>query len=132
MKNAIKKIGIAVVAIAVIVSAFIFLLERPESVVAQSTSNAIKTMSVSTGVTCGVASAPLLVASSGRVYAAFVNDSANPVYLSMNGAAAVANAGLRLNAGGGSYEINQFNQYIGQVNCIAPAGASIVTVSASQ
>lgn len=92
----------------------------------------ITKMNVSTGVTASTSSAKLLEASSGRVYAVFVNDGAVPVYLSMDGNAAVAAKGVRLNANGGSYEINSLNQYVGVVNVITGSSTSNVTVSASQ
>lgn len=94
--------------------------------------NTIKKMNVSTGVTVGTSSVDALDASSGRVYAIFVNDSTNPIYLSMNGAAAVVGQGVRLNASGGSYEIKLENQYIGQVNAISTGASSNLTVTASQ
>ena len=94
--------------------------------------NFIKKMNVSTGITIGTSSVDALDASSGRVYAVLVNDSANPIYLSLNGAAAVVGQGIRLNANGGSYEINLSNQYIGQINAISGSSNSNLTVTASQ
>ncbi|CAM5999297.1 unnamed protein product [Sphagnum balticum] len=90
-------------------------------------------MNVSTGVSVGDTSTLLLPASSGRVYAVIVNDGSEPVYLAMTGGgAAVANSGVRLNADGGSYEINFLNQYVGAIYGITATSTSNVTVSASQ
>lgn len=97
-----------------------------------STSTLIQKMNISKGVSVGNSSTELLPASSGRVYAIIVNDGAEPLYLSMNGSAAVAGAGVRLNEEGGSYEINELNRYVGIVNGITASGTINVTVSASQ
>lgn len=97
----------------------------------QGGSNYIQKMNISKGVSVTTSSTQLLPASSGRVYAVFVNDSSNPVYLSLDGNAAVMNAGIRLNATGGSYEINMLNQDVGVINAIS-SGTSVVTVTASQ
>lgn len=86
---------------------------------------------ISTGVSVATSSTPILVASSGRTYAVIVNDSANVVYISIDGNAAVVGQGIRLNASGGSYEINSLNQFVAQINAIA-ASTSNVTVTASQ
>ena len=47
-----------------------------------------------------------LAANANRLYALFVNDGTEPIYLYI-GAAAVMNRGIRLNAGGGSYEMSR-------------------------
>ncbi len=59
-----------------------------------------------------------LAANVDRTYALFVNDSDTNIYLRL-GEAAVANEGIRLNANGGSYEINLQNLYRGAVYAIA-------------
>lgn len=105
----------------------------PQSVSAQSSGvNYIQKMNISKGVTVSTTSVNLLIASSGRVYALIVNDGAAPVYLSLDGNAAVAGAGIRLNGDGGSYEINPLNQDVGIINAITASGSSNVTVTASQ
>lgn len=53
----------------------------------------------------GVAPGAALAANPARKYALLVNDSDSVIYLKI-GAAAVANAGIRLNASGGSYEMS--------------------------
>lgn len=87
---------------------------------------------VSTGVTVGTSSVEVLAANSSRQYAVFVNDSANVIYISLDGNAAVAGKGIRLNASGGSYEINSLNQFVASVHAIAAGAGSNLTVTASQ
>lgn len=95
--------------------------------------NTLKVANVSTGPTVTTSSSNVLDASSGRVYAVFVNDGTVPIYLSLTGTtAAVANRGIRLNASGGSFEINLSNDYIGQVNAITASGSAVLTVTAFQ
>ena len=66
-------------------------------------------------------STQVLAANSRRADAVFVNDSNQPIYLA-RGNAAVLNAGIRLNANGGSYEINRNNLFLGVINAIAVGG----------
>jgi len=56
-----------------------------------------------------------------RATATFVNDSDEAIYLGL-GTIAYMNAGIRLNAFGGSYEINGMNQYSGSVYAICSSG----------
>ena len=70
----------------------------------------------------------VLAANPNRADAVFVNDSNQPIYLA-RGNAAVMNAGIRLNAGGGSYEINRDNLFLGAINAIATGGDKNLTVS---
>lgn len=79
-------------------------------------------------VNVGNASTAVLAANAARMFAVFTNDSANIIYLCL-GTPAVANRGIRLNANGGQYIIDQTRLYTGQVTAIAPAGASNLTVS---
>jgi hypothetical protein len=59
-----------------------------------------------TAATVGTTSTnPVLAANTSRKYALFVNDSDSVIYLKI-GAAAEMNKGIRLNAGGGSFEMN--------------------------
>ncbi len=57
-----------------------------------------------------------------RVYAVFINDSNETIYLSL-GSAAVMNSGIRLNANGGVYEINNFRPFKGDVYAICSSGS---------
>lgn len=64
----------------------------------------------------------------GRKYAVFVNDGSNDIYLFL-GSPAVAGEGIRLNSGGGAYEINELNLYKGIVTAIATSSTSTLTVT---
>jgi len=80
------------------------------------------------GVNVGVASTLILAANPDRLYAAIVNDSDTNIYLGI-GAAAVAHQGIRINAEGGSYEINSTNLYKGAIYGIhTDVGNKVVTV----
>lgn len=57
-----------------------------------------------------------------RRYALFVNDSDTVMYLRLGQEAAV-NRGIRLNASGGSYEINSTNLYPGRICFICSAAS---------
>ena len=57
-----------------------------------------------TGIDVATTSTAILAANTKRRYAAIVNDSDTAIYIAL-GAAAVVNAGIRLNASGGSFEI---------------------------
>lgn len=132
MNKTFKKITIALISAFSITALFIGLsyLASNKTLADSGQPNTIKTMSVSTGVSVGATSTAVLSASSGRLYAVFVNDSTNVIYLNLSGTA-VSGQGIRLNASGGSYEINLSNQYIGAVTAIA-SGTSNLTVTASQ
>ena len=78
--------------------------------------------------TIGAASGLALAANVQRVNAVFVNDSSETIYLA-RGNAAVLNRGIRLNANGGSYEIDSSNLFLGDVYAIATGAASNMTVS---
>ena len=66
-------------------------------------------------------STQVLAANPRRADAVFVNDSNQPIYLA-RGNDAVLNEGIRLNANGGSYEINRNNLFLGIINAIAVGG----------
>ena len=79
-------------------------------------------------VTVGAVTTVILAANSRRVNAVFVNDSNEVIYLA-RGNAAVLNEGIRLNASGGSFEINDDNLYLGAINGICASGQKNITVS---
>ena len=81
-----------------------------------------------TKVSVGTGSTAVLSASADRKTATFVNDSDTAIYLSKSGTA-VLNEGIRLNANGGSYEINSTNLYLGALAAISSAGSKNLTVS---
>ena len=78
----------------------------------------------------GAATTVALAANANRLYAAFINDGTEPIYLYL-GAAAVMNRGIRLNASGGSYEMNREigNLYVGAVNGICASGGMVCLVT---
>jgi len=82
-----------------------------------------------TSVLCGTSSTLLLATSSARQYAAFVNDGSTNIYLELSQSPAVKYEGIRLNSGGGAYEINLDNLYTGPVYCIADTSAASSTVT---
>lgn len=53
-----------------------------------------------------------------RTYALLVNDGTDDIYLGM-GIPAVLNRGIRLNNGGGSYEINLMNPWHGSIHAVS-------------
>ena len=82
-----------------------------------------------TSVAVGVASTLVLAANGSRKSAVFVNDSNQPIYLSL-GAAAVMNQGIMLpTTGNRKFEINDSNLYLGAVYAIAVGGAKNLTVT---
>jgi hypothetical protein len=82
------------------------------------------------GVTA--ASQVALAANANRKYAVLQNDSVNDIYLFLGAGPAVANKGIRLNAGGGSYELRSADGslYTGAVYAIAAvAGPSNLLIT---
>jgi hypothetical protein len=78
--------------------------------------------------TAGVATGTALASNTNRKYALIVNDSANVVYIKL-GATAALNTGIRLNANGGSYEINETNLYTGVIDCISTVAVQTLLVT---
>ena len=70
-------------------------------------------------VSVGTGSTSVLKVNKSRKTANLVNDSDEVIYLAL-GASAVLNKGIRLNAGGGNFEINSTNMWRGTVNAILP------------
>lgn len=79
-------------------------------------------------VAVGNTDTQVIVSNASRKFAVFVNDSNEVIYLSLS-ATAVINEGIRLNAGGGAYEINQTNLYTGEVSAICATGGKNLTFS---
>ncbi len=80
---------------------------------------------------CSTASTLVLATSTARQYVAIVNDSATTTYLGL-GVAAVGSNGIRLNANGGSYELDANNLFTGAIYCISSSTSATVTTVASQ
>lgn len=74
-----------------------------------------------------IGSVPVLLANPRRKGATIVNDSAaNVIYLA-KGDHAIVNTGIRLNAAGGSYEINGQNLWLGPISAACAAAAANIT-----
>jgi hypothetical protein len=73
-----------------------------------------------------------LAANTSRRWALFINDSSVVMYL-MVGATAVANQGIRLQPGGGAFELspNNGNLDLSAVNVIAASGSGNVLLVAT-
>jgi len=82
-------------------------------------SSGVYTTPTHTAVVVTTASGIALAANANRLYALLINDSDTVIYINL-GATAVANQGIRLNAGGGSYEMSKKlgNLYTGVINAI--------------
>lgn len=81
--------------------------------------------------TVGTSSVLVTTLSPTRRYAVFCNDSSNTIYLSIGAAATIGN-GIRLNANGGTFEINLQNPIRGEIYAIASGASSnlsFVTIS---
>lgn len=81
-----------------------------------------------TAVTVGTTSIEVILENYNRLSATFVNDSDSPIYLSL-GQEAKVNAGIRLNANGGAYEINLTNPWYGRVFAVSTAASKVLCVS---
>ena len=81
-----------------------------------------------TKISVGSSTTVILGNRESRKCAIIVNDSDEAVYLSLSDTA-VMNEGIRLNANGGSLEINAGNMYKGVIAGICTSGSKNVTVS---
>ncbi|MBA7672842.1 hypothetical protein ES703_81029 [subsurface metagenome] len=63
----------------------------------------------------------------GRIYSLLVNDGAADLYLGM-GTPAVQNRGIRVNNGGGSYEINLMNPWHGSISAVSSGTPDLLIV----
>ena len=82
-----------------------------------------------TSVSVGSSSTSILVANTSRKTATFVNDSDEVIYLTLGEYDAIMNKGIRLNANGGSYEINVTNLYNGAITAICTSGSKNLCVT---
>jgi len=70
-----------------------------------------------------------LASNPARVYALFTNDSDTAVYLNLsNASTTVVNYAVRLNANGGTYEMNDTNLYLGNVYASTTVGGKNILV----
>lgn len=79
------------------------------------------------GVTVGSSTTQIAPVNANRLYLAIVNDSDEDIYLAL-GNSAVLNEGIRINANGGSFEMNGTNLFTGIVNGICSSGSKNVTL----
>ena len=82
---------------------------------------------VGTGINVSTTSAVVLGTNNNRLYALLVNDSDTVIYLKL-GATAVNNSDIRLNASGGSYEIDWTNLFRGAIYGISTADAKKIAL----
>jgi len=85
-------------------------------------------MAVDLKYTCTAVQQKVLAANPYRTYALLINDGTDPIYLALNKPAEV-NRGIRLNAGGGSFEINLNNPYQGEVYAVGSAANPPLLIS---
>ncbi len=76
----------------------------------------------------GTTSTTVLAANKNREYAILINDSDTTIYLAL-GTDAELNKGIRLNANGGSFEINKTNPYKGEINAICSVSGKKLLVT---
>jgi len=90
-------------------------------------SNVTRT-ATTTAVTIGATTTAVLATKPERKSATLVNDSDEVIYLALGGTA-VMNQGIRLNAAGGSYEVNATNLYTGAISAICASGTKVLCVT---
>lgn len=83
-----------------------------------------------TTVTVANSSTSVLTSDDDRTYCLLQNDSDEAIYIKL-GSAAALNAGIRLNAGGGQYEMSGKNNnlYTGPINAICATGGKKLLVT---
>lgn len=81
-----------------------------------------------TSVTVGTTSTLVLAEAAGRLLVTLTNDSNETIYISLN-AAAVMNKGIRINANGGMYELNQNNLYKVAIYAICASGGKNLCIT---
>lgn len=85
--------------------------------------------SVSTGIDVATATTLILPLNADRNVLEIVNDSDTIIYLRL-GAPAALNSGIRLNPGGGAFNISALNHYTGVIEAIhGGTGAKVLTVT---
>ena len=100
---------------------------QPQTVVNKLGGIDLYRIASSSAITVTTTSGLLRATTSGSGYAAIVNDGANVVYLNFGDRPAVLYSGLRLNANGGTFEINDENLYKGAIRAITASGNSTTT-----
>lgn len=88
----------------------------------------IATSMINTRTVVGTSSTLVLAANSSRRFLFLVNDSDENIYVSL-GAAAVANEGILLTAGGGALTLDIASMWQGAIYAICASGGKNLTVS---
>lgn len=88
--------------------------------------NPLRSATTPQEVTVGTSSTLITATSSSRQYLGIVNDGDTAVYINFGNAAQLGK-GIRLNANGGSYEVNGENLFMGAVYGIATSTPSDVS-----
>lgn len=93
-------------------------------------SNPVPVVKTDSSVTLQTATTTVLAANPNRSYALITNDSDTVIYLHLNEATTTnaLNAGIRLNANGGSFEIDESNLYTGEISATSTVAGKILTV----
>jgi len=81
-------------------------------------------------ITCTSTTGEALAENGGRISALFINDGTSTIWIAIN-EDAVANAGIRLNANGGSYYIADYQANLDrdEVDCITASASVILLVT---
>lgn len=101
--------------------------EKAPSALGSSTDNRFTNIPTNTSFVCGPTSNLAVATSSSRQYLALVNDGTSVVYLGL-GVTATTSKGIRLNASGGSFEMDTTVLYTGGVYCISAASSTLTVV----
>ena len=80
-----------------------------------------------TSVTVAATTTAVLAANVKRISALIINNSDEVIYLAL-GSAAVLNKGIRLDASGGSFVLEDSDDFNGAINGISTSGSKVVTV----
>ena len=105
--------------------------DMPVEVIAEPSGSGFLKTATHTAVNVTTSSGAALAANANRKYALFINDSDTAIYLSLSGAA-VLNAGVRLNANGGAFELSPKigNMIVGAVTAIhGGSGNKVILVT---
>jgi len=130
MKEILKKrIGIiATVALIIVVIIILSLQSNPSIGGSVPGDPEIRGVATMASTTVGTTSTLIFATTTGMMLnRTIVNDGSTNVYLGI-GSAAVSGKGIRLNANGGSYEINNNNLFTGAIYGISSANVNVTTL----
>src|SRR5574343_1018879 len=112
-----KKVYLLVAAIFVVAISVAGCTKLPENSFGGTDFNRISEFKTFSRVTAGTSTGELILAANeARTYALFTNDSDTAVYLNLSASSTLARYTVRLNANGGTYELNDTNLYVGTVD----------------